>query len=216
MKHKKNFKNFKFIKISLSSNTDALNWLNIGKDSLNYSNINLYLSSKKNSFKNKSSDLSPIKEISIDSHFPMFNKKFDYILPSKTVFEHSYSFLNLEHKLQKTAVVLNTIAEARPSNVIISSIFNIDLFNFRFLKWCSHLNEQEKNIDKPAMISSKFNFINNFLSFNIFPRAESKVLKYPVKLVIKDFYTSSKMSSYSKTMKICSSESKVFSNTYSY
>lgn len=212
----KKFKNFKFIKVHLSSNTDALNWLNISKESLNHGLVNFYLLAKKNSFKNKYGILSSIKEISIDSHFPMINKKFDYILPSKTVFEHTYSFLNIEHQLQKTTPVLNTISEARPSSAIISSIFNIDLFNFKFIRWCSHLNEQEKNTDKYTMISSKFNFVNNFVFFDTFLKENSKIFKYPIKLVIKDFYGSSKMSSYSKTMKLCSSESKIYSNTYSY
>jgi NADH-quinone oxidoreductase chain G len=211
----KSFKNLKFVKVHLSSNTDALNWLNISKDSLCHSNVNFYLSTKKNGFKNKFKDLSVIKEICIDSHFPIFNKKFDFILPSKTIFEHAYSFLNLEHKLQKTTAIVNTISEARPTHAILSSIFNINLYKFRFLQWCSHLAEQEKNINN-CMINSRFDFINHFLAFNAFAKESSRVLKYPLKLVIKDFYASSKMSSYSKTMKICSSESKVFSNTYSY
>lgn len=212
----KSFKNLKFVKVYLSSNSDALSWLNISKNSLSYSNINFYVLPKKNSLKTKYTDLSTIKEISIDSHFPIFNKKFDFILPAKTVFEHAYSFLNLEHNLQKTTAIVNTIAEARPTNAIISSVFNINFYNFRHLQWCYHLAEQEKNLNKDIITNSKFNFMNKFVAFNPIITESSKVLKYPLKLLVKDFYGSSKMSSYSKTMQKCSSESKIFSNTYNY
>lgn len=196
------FHNIILLRIYASSNSDALKWVNIRKNSFNNLSSLIAINSKENFLTKNLIKNFKEKSIFLGTHGTSSALGFEVILPIKSVFEDSKTFLNMEHRSQRTAPVLNVVAESRS----ISSIFNalFSLFNYKNL-WMSHV---EESVSFPEKYSTLKNvcFINKFFINKKFISLKTKMYKYPIKQTIKNFYLSSRMCVYSKTMQECSKE----------
>ena len=198
---KLNFASLNVIKMSNSANSDGLNWLNLNKRNSikkNSSLINIlpnnnYLLRKLLTFKTN---------LTIATHGYSFYS--GYILPARTVFEDSFKFLNMEHRAQKTSTVLKNVIEARKTDNILSSIFEVNL-NSKSSAWYNHIEEGIKYPEKYAGLK-ELKLLNNLKVLNNSCKEYSKISKYPLKYTIKNFYISNTMTNFSKVMTNCVKE----------
>lgn len=202
---KNQFFNLSFIDIYSSSNSEAFKWLNIKRQpkNLNTKVVSILINSRENYLTRAAVARQASLDFFLGSHGSTLALKAKHILPTKTPFETTQKFINLEHRPQKTSQVVKCVSEARNIDTIFSSLINKELTNPNKMLWLSHITETLNNSDK---FNGNLKFVNN-LSFNSqFLSNATKVSKYPVKYTIKDFYLSSRLAFHSKVMRDCSKE----------
>jgi NADH dehydrogenase/NADH:ubiquinone oxidoreductase subunit G len=200
---KNKFINILTLKVLKSSNSDGLNFLNIKKNYYNKQDSIVTINPKENIITNKTISKKKNDNIYIGDQGSFVAAQHKYIVPTTNIYESDYKYLNYEHRCQKTTQIFTYINQSKKLSNLLLTMFNKNksLVNL----WSNHL---EENILFPEKYVS---IINNFLletnkKYIFFHSERTKFFNYPIKLSIKNFYLSSKSSSYSKIMKSCSQE----------
>ena len=207
------FNNMSLVFSHSSCNSDGLKWLNVKRTNNPGTAALLNINMRTNFLANKTVNCSLNKEMFLSTHGSGNVVGFNTILPITTPFESEYSFLNLEHRPQKTAASINVVSEGRNLNSTLNAIFN-NSESIADKKWYSHIIEGINSPEKYSSVKGA-KFINSIIKNN--SGIKTKLSKYPIKVYIKDFYLSSRQSSSSKIMRDCSKETHFnFSNFTSF
>lgn len=204
------FKSIQTIYIPNLSNTQGLQMLNISKKNKSVCSQSVQICPKENFINYKIKNSIENKLLFVGTHLSSLKTNFKFVLPALTPFEHAYSFINLEFRARRTQPSLPKYAFSEaPSKILNALCLNKNALAPNWFKYI------EESLDFPSKFTSlnkkrfleKANFLKNFNLTNF------KVNKYPLKLVIKDFHMSSKISFHSPTMKECSKQTlKDFTN----
>lgn len=196
--------------ISSSSNSDGLKWLGINKLGLRNKKTGVFIGVKETNFLQSLAVL--FKDcFLISSHKTFLSLLPSFILPAKTMFESDYKYLNIEHRPQTTKASIINSLESRKYNTILKSLFC-------FLKkdsslWHNHISELIHYPDFFSSIDSKKSLL--ILLEKDVSIKETFVFKYPIKDRIKNFYTTTLLSSHSKILKNCiKAKEKEFKNFF--
>lgn len=209
--------NVTFLNVYSSSNSDALKWLNVKRESnyIDQKKVSFLINPRENFLTKAAMSKENVLDFFVSSHGSSMALKAKNVLPTKTSFEAVQKFINLEHRCQKTAQTVKCVNEARNIETIFSSLLNTNISLITNKKWLSHILEDlafpdkydsTKNFDLINKVNLNFSYLNQ----------NSKVYKYPIKHVIKDFHLSSRLSFYSKVMRDCSKEMHNNYSNFSY
>jgi NADH-quinone oxidoreductase chain G len=195
-------KNLIFVKVYNSINSEGFKWLNLNKGNVSNNDNFVMNVLPRNNFlvhsliKNR-------KNILISTHGSSLASNSEYILPAKTVYEDSFKYLNMEHRIQKTSSVLKNVIEARKTDKILSSIFNFE--NSIDSSWYNHIEETTRYPEKYDTLKNVKMIKNLNVSFSR-QYEYTKVSKYPFKYLIKNFYVSNLFTENSVIMNKCIKE----------
>jgi NADH-quinone oxidoreductase chain G len=205
---KKVFSNLNIIYVYHSCNSEGLKFLNIQRKSILKSiqkDTCIAINVKENYSTKKSFSLNKKNNIYIGTHGSISALKASYILPTKTSFETSFTYLSYEHRAQKTAEVIKNVNEARSIDQIILSLFFKDVKKLPINKYLSHIEETSNYPEKYNTIKTVSLLRSLNYDFNFYNR-QTKLYKYPIKQMIRDYYLSSRLCNFSKIMLECSKE----------
>nr|NP_066412.1 NADH dehydrogenase subunit 11 [Ochromonas danica]AAG18378.1 NADH dehydrogenase subunit 11 [Ochromonas danica] len=196
--------------ISISSNSDGLRWLGINKFGSKKKRTGIFLGIKETNFLQSIAIF--FKDcFLISSHKTFLNLLPGFILPAKTMFESDYKYLNIEHRPQSTKSSIINFLESRKYDTILKSLFNFPKKDSSL--WYNHIIELINYPDIFSSIDSKKSLL--VLLEKEISLKETLVFKYPIKDRIKNFYTTTLLSSHSKILKSCiKAKEKTFLNFF--
>ena len=197
-----------FLNITLNSNTEGLNFLNI--KTINKHDLKL----AHNLLAINIDDLINIRKVIVDSKLKLFwfnthgskiATKADLIIPTTTGFEEEGTYLNLEQRPQKTLRVFDItdkgysiIKAFTGAENVYSTILNKLVNSSKFISFMNEIVLYPKHFEKVE---------KKFISLKIFD-SEIKTFfsLYPLKSSIEDFYRSNIFTKNSAIMSQCSQE----------
>jgi len=198
---KKSFNTAKILKINKSSNSEALDFLNIKNQvkSNNKKDNSIFCLSLDDNYSTRKS-LLPFKNTLV--WFNSFGSdlafKLKMLVPTLSEFEDERIVLNLEHRAQKTSKTFDSFGDARNLKQLLISLFNnIEVKsenNIKFYNFVQNIVENGNLFEKTSKKNIQlFNNKENII-FN------ACLSKYPIKSSIEDFYCSTNYTKNSPTM----------------
>lgn len=197
------FRSIQIVYIPNLSNTQGLQILNISKKFSSIYSQTIQICPKENFITHKTIKNSKYKFIFIGTHLSSLTNDFKFILPTRTFFEDSHSFINLELRPRKTQAFLSNYGYGEASSRILNALYlNKEV---SIPTWYNYIEEVLSSSIKYSTLRKKklLDKTNFFQSFNFY---SFKISKYPLKSVIKDFHLSSRASFYSAIMRDCSKQ----------
>lgn len=197
--------------LGLKANTEALHFFKFNKI-----NARKFSSSNEVSFFVKNEDsLNVRKTINSkqnkvlwqNTHYSSISKFVNYIIPTSSSFEYEGTYINLEHRPQKTSKVVEISGACKSFFSTLKCFFDLD--DIFLTKAYTYIKEQ-------TTIKSKYDLLTNIkenllISLKLFMFEVSqkfKISKYPINQILKNFYAADVFSKNSLIMLKCIAEKK--------
>lgn len=199
-----NFPNALVLFFGLKTNSETFHALNIKSNKSSNNAIDIFVKNDdvtqvRKAFKNNNN----IK-IWYNTHGSDLAKESNYILPATSHFEKEQTYINLEHRPQKTKKVLEISKGCKDFSSVLYSCFNSNEIKNSHL---NYLYEQTHNCNKFDTLNKELNqkLVNNMQKIETKHRI-LKISKYPLFQKFKNFYLTDTFSRNSQIMKSCSNE----------
>lgn len=199
------FPNTLILFFGLKSNSETFHLLNLKSNKVSNNGIDIFI---------KNDDVTSVRKIFkrnknikiwYNTHGSDLAKNSDYILPATSHFEKEQTYINLEHRPQKTKKVLEISKGCKDFSSILHSCFNSNAAKNSCL---DYLYEQTYDSNKFDSLNSELNqkLIHNIKNIEKLHYKIIKVSKYPLFQKFKNFYATDTFSRNSQIMKSCSTE----------
>jgi len=198
--------------LGLKANTEGLHFFKFnkinGKTLFSSNEISFFIKTENNLNVRKCVNIKNNKVLWYNTHYSSISKNVSYIIPASSPFEYEGTYINLEHRPQKTSKIVEISGACKNFLSTLKCFLNLD--DIFMTKAYAYIKEQAENKSKyDLLIDLKENLLFSLQHFIFLVFQKFKMSKYPIAQILKNFYSTDIFAKNSYNMIKCITEKRI-------